>query len=485
MPGSHPVALALAPIVVVFGATMLIPLVVAHALVDGAQRQYEASMAVTVLVGAVLWFLTRRSHGELKRRDGFILVTLAWTVLPAFATLPLLFVIPELSFTDAYFETVSAMTTTGATVLVGLDNLPASINLWRGLLQWIGGMGVVVLAIAILPLLGVGGRQAFRAETPGPIKESRLTPRIADTAKGLWLVYCLITALCMIAYWMGGMSWLDASVHAFSTVSLGGLSTHDASFAHFDSPGLEAVAILFMVLGGINFSTHFVALRRRNLGPYRRDSEMRAFLVVLVASCIGVAVYLAATGIYPTFWTALRFAAFNVVSIATTTGFANTDYNVWPVFVTLWMLILCTFASCSGSTGGGMKMIRVQIMAVQTWRELVRILHPSAVAPVKIRGARVENTTVFAVLAFMLVFGMTTALVTFLLALAGLGFIDAVSAAIACITNTGPGLNQVGPASNYSALTDFQTWVCTAAMLLGRLEIFTVLVVFTPAFWRR
>jgi trk system potassium uptake protein len=481
-----PVAYALAPIIVIFGGLMMIPLVTAHWLSDGAQRQYDESVAVTLLVGLLLWAASRPYRAlELRRRHGFLLVSLVWTVLPALGALPLLFALPGLSFTDAYFETASAMTTTGATVLVGLDDLPASINLWRGLLQWVGGMGVVVLAIAILPLLGVGGRQAFRAETPGPIKESKLTPRIADTAKGLWLVYCVLTVACMLAYWLGGMSWLDAVVHAFATLSLGGFSTHDASFAHFNSVGLELVAIFFMVLAGINYSTHFMAFSRHDFGAYRRDSEMAAFLVVLAASCLGIAVYLLLAGTYADFSTALRFAAFNVVSIATTTGFANTDYNIWPVFAGLWMLVLCSFASCSGSTGGGMKMIRVQIMAVQTWRELVHILHPNAVAPVKVRGVRVENTTVFAVLAFMLAFGMTTVLATFLLTFSGLPFIASFSAAVACITNTGPGLNEVGPATNYSGLSDFQTWVCTLSMLLGRLEIFTMLVVFTPGFWRR
>jgi trk system potassium uptake protein TrkH len=465
-----PVVHVLGPVIVVFGGLMLVPLVVAHGLGDGAQRLYDQAVAVTILTGVLLWAATRGFKGELGRRDGFLLVTLAWTVLPALATLPLLFALPELSFTDAYFETVSAMTTTGGTVIVGLDTLPASINLWRGMLQWVGGMGVVLLAIAVLPLLGVGGRQAFRAETPGPIKEAKLTPRIADTAKGLWAVYCLVTAACVLAYWVAGMSWLDAVVHAFATMSLGGFSTHDASFGHFNSPALEAICIFFMVIAGINFSTHFLAMSRRDWRAYRRDSEVAAFLVVLFASCVGIALYLWLAGIYPQFSTALRYAAFNVV---------------WPIFACLWMLILCSFASCSGSTGGGMKMIRVQIMAMQTWREFVRILHPSAVAPVKIRGARVDNTTVFAVLAFMLLFGLTSALATFLLTLSGLPFVASFSAAIACITNTGPGLNEVGPATNYSGLSNFQTWVCTFTMLLGRLEIFTMLVVFTPGFWRR
>jgi trk system potassium uptake protein TrkH len=481
-----PVAYALGPIIVVFGALMLVPLCVAHLMADGAQRNYDEAAVLTLLVGAFLWAVSRPYRSmPLRRHHGFLLVSLVWTLLPALAALPLIFAIPGLSFTDAYFEAVSGLTTTGGTVLVGLDSLPASINLWRGLMQWIGGMGVVVLATAILPLLGVGGRQAFRAETPGPIKESQLTPRIADTAKGLWTVYAGMTLACLLAFWLGGMSWLDATIHAFATTSLGGFSSHDASFGYFDSPGLESVSVIFMLIAGINFSTHFVAFKRRSLAAYRRDSEMIAYLAVVLTSCVAVALYLWMAQTYPAFFTALRFATFNVVSMATTTGFVNTDYSLWPVFTSLWMLILSSFASCSGSTGGGMKMIRIQIMAIQTWRELVHILHPQAVAPVKIRGVRVDNNTVFAVLAFMLLFGITTAITTFLLTLSDMPFVTAASAAIACITNAGPGLGEVGPAGNFAGLTDFQTWVCTLAMLLGRLEIITLVVIFTPGFWRR
>ncbi len=480
-----PVVHVLGPVIAIFGAAMLLPLAIAHSLADAARSAYDLAALVTVVFGGMLWAGTRAYRAELQVHHGYLLVALTWTVLPAFAALPLLLALPGLSFTDAYFETASAMTTTGATVLVGLDALPASINVWRAMLQWLGGMGVVVLAVAVLPLLGVGGRQVFRAETPGPMKEQKLTPRIAQTAKGLWTVYFLLTVLCVLAYGWGGMSWLDALIHAFTTMPLGGYSSHDASFGYFDSPLIETITVVFMLVAGINFGTHFLAFRGRSLAPYRHDPEVLAFFLVLLVSVWGVALYLRFSGTYPDLVTAARYAGFNVVSIATTTGYASTDYNQWPLFAPLWMLALCVFASCSGSTGGGIKMIRAQLLWLNTRRMLNIMVHPRAYIVVKLRHMTVEDPVLFGMAAFMLVFGVTTTVVTLLLTATGLDFTSAATAAIACITNTGPGLGIVGPAGNYASLTGFQKWVCTAAMLLGRLELFTLLVVFTPAFWRR
>jgi trk system potassium uptake protein TrkH len=405
--------------------------------------------------------------------------------LPAFATLPLLLYLPELSFTDAYFETVSGLTTSGATVLADLDKLPPSINLWRTQLVWMGGMGVVVLAVAILPLLGVGGAQVFKAETPGPMKDTKLTPRITETAKGLWAVYFAMTVACILAMKLAGMTWLDAVIHAFSTMGLGGFSSHDASFGYFDSPAIEAVTIVFMLVASLNFATHFLAVRRRSLMAYTRDPEAGMVMLAMIGSALMIALYLWWTATYESFWTSLRFAAFNVVSIASTTGFANTDFAQWPIFAPLWMLYLSCFATSSGSTGGGMKMIRALVLLKQSFREFTRIVHPRAIAPLKIGRDPVENSLIFAVLAFMLVYGLTMVGMSLLLTATGLDFMTAFSAVTACINNMGPGLGQVGPATTYAVLTDFQTWVCTLAMLLGRLELFTLLVVFTPAFWRK
>jgi trk system potassium uptake protein TrkH len=397
----------------------------------------------------------------------------------------LLLHLPGLSFTDAYFEAMSGLTTTGATVLSGLDDLPLSINVWRHLLVWLGGMGILVLAVAILPLLGVGGAQVFRAESAGPLKEAKLTPRIADTAKALYTVYFAISIMCFFAYRWAGMSWADAFMHMCATMGLGGFSSHDASFGYFDSPTIEAVAIFFMFVAGFNFSLHFIAWRRRSLLSYLTDPEARAYALTMVSGVLVVAAFLYYSDTYQEPEQALRYAAFNVVSIASTTGFASTDYNQWPIFAPVLMLFLCGFATCAGSTGGGIKMIRGLILLKQARREFTRILHPRAVNPVIVGDQVIENKVIFAVLAFMLIYGASIIWLTFLLLLSGLDVISAFTAIVACINNTGPGLKHVIPATNYGGLTDFETWVCTFAMLIGRLELFSVLVLFTPEFWRR
>ena len=475
----------LSVVILMFALCLLFPPAWSLLLGDAAQAAYDEAILLTVSSGMLLWATTRKHRRELQPRDGFLLVALVYTVLPAFATLPLLFYLPELSFTDAYFEAVSGLTASGGTVLTGLDALPPSINIWRTFLIWLGGMGVIVLAVAILPLLGVGGSQMYKAETPGPMKDTKLTPRIAETAKGLWLVYFMITVAALLAYRVAGMNWLDAMMHAFTTMGLGGFSSHDASYAYWNSPAIEVVAIYFMLLAGINFGTHFLAWRRWSFGPYARDPEAWLYLLVVLGSVLGIAYFLFANQTYDNFWTALRFSAFNVVSIATTTGYANTDYNLWPIFAPVWMLLLCTFATCSGSTGGGIKMIRARLMASQAVREMTRIIHPRAVVPVKLAGVPVENNIIFAILAFILVYNGAVISMTMLLAASGLDIVSAFSAVIASINNTGPGLNRVGPAATYASLNDFQTWVCTVAMLLGRLELFTLLVVLTPGFWRK
>lgn len=479
-----PVLNVLSKVVMLFSATFVLPLALSWLVADGAQRAYDSAIIVTFTAGALTWLFTRKSQRELQTRDGFLLVVLTWTSLPAFATLPLLIYLPHLSFTDAYFETVSGITTTGATILTGLDALPLSINLWRGLLVWFGGMGLIVLAVAILPLLGVGGMQIYKAETPGPMKNTKLTPRITETAKGLYLVYVGISVACGLSYWVAGMTPFDAIMHTFSTMGLGGFSSHDASFGYWNSPAIEAVTVVFMLVAGINFSTHFLAWRNRSVSAYRLDPEVRWFLTVTLGSALMIAVYLTVMHVYPTFLQALRYAVFNTVSIATTTGFANTDYNKWPIFAPLCMLLLSCFASCSGSTGGGMKMVRAQLLFRQGRRELTRLVHPAARLPVKLAGQVVPNNVIYAVLAFAFLYVFAIIIMTLLMALSGLEFITAFSAVVASINNTGPGLNQVGPASTYASLTDFQTWICTTAMLLGRLELLTVLVVFTRAFWR-
>ena len=471
--------------VVLFGVLMTVPLAFAWVQHDAAESAFLWSIAVTVGAGLLMSGVMRRFKRELQPRDGFLLVTLTWLVLPAFGALPLLLAIPGLSFTDAYFEAMSGLTATGATVLTGLEKLPLSVNVWRCFMVFIGGMGIIVLVVAILPLLGVGAMQLYKSETAGPMKDQKLTPRIAETARGLWLVYFTIATVCMLAFRWAGMGWADAFMHMCSTMGLGGFAAYDASFGAFNSPLIEAVAVLFMLMAGVNFSLYFLVWRRRSLRVLLRDTEARVFIALMVGSVLLVAVYLSVHGVYPTFLESLRHAAFSVVSVATTTGFATVDYAQWPMFAPILMLALCGFATCAGSTGGGIKLIRSLLIQKQALRELTRIVHPRAVVPVTFAGAVVPAQVMQSVLAFMLIYGFVLTSVGMLLLLSGMDLISAFTAAIACINNTGPGLGQVGPASNYQGLTDFQTWVCTAAMLLGRLELLSVLVLFTPQFWRK
>jgi trk system potassium uptake protein TrkH len=470
---------------VFFSLTYLMPIATSLIYQDGTTFEFLEAMGFCLVVGVGLWGPTRRFKRELQPRDGFLLVTLAWVLMAAIATAPLMMLIPNLSFTDAFFETMSGLTTTGSTVLTGLEHLPPAINIWRHELNWLGGMGIIVLAVAILPLLGVGGMQLYKAETPGPMKDSKLTPRIASTAKALWLVYFGITAACILCLKAVGMNWLDAICHSFAALSLGGFSTYDASVGQFNSPVIEAVLILFMMLAGFNFATHFVALRGRSLRAYWSDSEAKAFVVLIVSSTLVCATYLWVMDTYDDWLTALRHVAFNLVSIATDCGFSSTDYDKWPIFVPLWMLFLSCISVCSGSTGGGIKMIRTLILSQQGLRELQKLIHPAVVNPIRIGGMPIPQSIAGAVLGFIFLYALTVGELTFFLVASGMDFISAFTAIIACINNAGLGLNAVGPAQNFQGLTDFQTWICSLAMLTGRLEIFSLFVLFTPYFWRR
>ena len=473
-------------IILIFAGLMLFPTAISWYLDDHAVWSFVVGMLVTATIGLAMWAFTRKvSLGrELRNSDGFLLSALTWMVLPAIATIPLMLSIPSLSFTDAYFETMSGLTTTGATTISNLDQLPGSINVWRTFLVWLGGMGVVVLAVAVLPMLGVGGSQAFKAETPGPMKNAKLTPRIAQTAKGLWLVYLLITIACTFSLWAVGMPFLDSMIHTFSIMGLGGFSSHDASFGFFDSPAMEAVAIVFMLLAAINFSTHFLAFSGLSLRAYVKDNEAHMVWFVMVASVFLVACFLWAHQVYPDFLSALRHAAFNVVSIATTTGLATQDYNLWPTFAPVLMLFLSCFATAAGSTGGGIKMIRAQLLVKNCFSELHRLVHPKSPMVIKLNGAVYEPAVLDSILAFMFLYGASIIVCTLLMLLSGCDLVTALSAVVASINNMGPGLNLVGPATTFAVLTDFQTWICTLAMLLGRLELFTMVVIFTRTFWR-
>ena len=480
-----PVANVLGRLLSIFSLAYLMPIVAAIIYEDGTVAEFIAAMGISLCTGLILYAVTRSNYRELKPRDGFLLVSTVWALMAAIATIPLLLVYDSMSFTDAFFETMSGLTTTGSTIMTDLDHAPPAINLWRHELNWLGGMGIIVLAVAVLPLLGVGGMQLYKAETPGPMKDSKLTARIADTAKALWFVYFLITVVCILLLNWAGLSWLDSICHAFAAMGLGGFSTRDASVGAFDNPVVEFILIVFMIVAAMNFATHYVALRGRDLRAYWQDMEARGVVGLVVSSCFGVALYVWLEGTYEDYPTALRHVSFNLVSMATDCGFASQDFDKWPVFAPLWMLFLSCVTASSGSTGGGIKMIRTLILAKQANRELTRLVHPAVVNPVKVGGGAIPNNVVIAVLGFIFLYFMSIVMLTFVLILSGLDFMSALGAIVASINNAGPGLNKVGPATNYAVLTDFQTWVCSFTMLLGRLEVLSLAVVFTPQFWRK
>jgi len=481
-----PVLNVLALIILGFSLMFLVPLAWAWSLDDPSLREvWIGSLLFTAGSGLALWLATVRRRRELLPRDGFLLVNLVWAVLPAFAALPLMFSVPGIDWSRAYFEAMSALTATGATALSGLDTLPVSVNVWRCYLQLIGGLGIMLLVVAVLPLLGLGGVQLYKAETPGPMKDARLTPRIAETARGLWGVYFTLSLACMLAYRWAGMDWADAFMHMCTTVGLGGFSSHDASFGHWNSPAIEGVAILFMAMAGVSFARYFIVWRARSLRSLINDAEVRSYVVVLAASTALVSLLLLEHQTHADYASALRAAAFHVVSLATTTGYASTDYALWPVFIPVWLVFLGCFASCAGSSGGGIKMVRMVLLIKQARRELVRIIHPRVVNPVTMGRTTIQASVIAAVMAYMLIYGATTMGLTLLLLLSGLDIVTAFSAVVATVNNIGPGLGQVGPAGNFGVLSDFQTWVCTVGMLLGRLELLTVMVMFLPQFWRK
>jgi trk system potassium uptake protein TrkH len=452
---------------------------------DGAINAFSQGTLITLLSGVLMFILTLRLPKKVSRKAGFLLVTMCWSLASVFCTLPLLLYLPELSFIDAYFEVISGLTTTGATVLSGLDQLPMSINLWRHELTWLGGIAIIVFAVAILPILGIGGMQLLKSGSPGSVKESDLPPRIMQTTKALWLTYVAITLVCIIALHLAGMGWFDAVCHAFAVMSLGGFSTHDASIGFFNSLPIEIVLTIFQLLAAMNFSTHFLALHKRSIKPYVKDMEVWGMLIVVLGSCVVAASVLWHSGTYPDFFTALRHATFNVVTVATTSGFMTQDFNLWPIFVPMWMLFLSGISVSTGSTGGGIRMIRTIILMKQAYLELFKSIHPYAIKPMKIGGSVISNDVVTSVMGFIFLYFISIVILVFTLLFSGLDFMSAFSAIIACFNNAGLGLNLVGPESNYSILSDFQTGVCIFAMLLGRVQIFSIVILFVPEFWRK
>ena len=469
-------------LLMLFSSAMLVPLVVAVLQDDSTITGFLSALAITFLSGLILWLPVRNSRHELRIRDGFLITSLFWTVLGIFGALP--FALTDalaLSPVEAIFESISGLTTTGATVIVGLDNLPMSILLYRQMLQWLGGIGIIVVAVAVLPMLGIGGMQLYRAETPGPSKDSKLTPRITETAKALFTVYMALTVICGIAYYAAGMSGFDALCHAFSTVAIGGFSTHDASMGYFESNTILLICSLFMCISAVNFGLHFVAWRQRTVNIYGKDSETRFFSSVLLVCVAITCSYLIVTDTLAPADSVVH-GIFQAISITTTTGFATQDFASWPTFLPIMLLMFSFMGGCVGSTGGGIKAMRMMLIYKQGIRELKQLVHPAAVIPLKVGKRRVEATVVSAVWSFFAVYVWVFIVIMLLLMATGLDFTTAFSAVAASLNNLGPGLGQV--ASNYAGIGDTAKVLLCIAMLLGRLEVFTLLVLFTPMFWR-
>lgn len=471
-------------LIMVFSLTMLPPILIGWAMDDPETLPFWESFALLLAGGFLLWLPVYRERGELRSRDGFLIVVLFWVVLGLSGSLPfILSESVELSVTDAVFESISGLTTTGATVIIGLDSLPRSMLFYRQELQWLGGMGIIVLAVAILPILGVGGMQLYRAETPGPMKDAKLTPRITETAKLLWYIYLVLTVLCAVAYRVAGMDWFNAISHSFSTVAIGGFSTHDSSLGHYDSSAIEAVAVVFMLLSGVHFGLHFIAWRSASLKGYVRDSEFRAYVSLMLGLMVISTLYLAYNSTYETFAEALRHSVFHVVSIGTTTGFTTTGYSEWPGFLPVLLLFASFIGGCAASTAGGMKVIRFLLLVKQGIREVNRLIHPNARISIKINRNPLPENVMQAVWGFFSVY--IAVFVVFMLVLMARGYdqITAFSAVAATLNNLGPGLGDV--AGTFKSLDDFSKWWLCLAMLMGRLELFTMLVILTPAFWRK
>ena len=466
-----------------YAVTMMPPVAVSVYFADGQAPAFIEAFAFTFIVGLVVWLPARNDRRELRLRDGFLVAAVFWLGLGSFGAVPLLLTdTPQMSVTDAVFEAVSGLTTTGATVLTGLDSLPRSILYYRAQLHWLGGMGVIVLAVAILPMLGVGGMQLYRAETPGPMKDSKLTPRITETAKALWLIYVGLTIACALAYWWAGMSAFDAVCHSFATLATGGFSTHDASIAWFNSPLIEIVATFFMFLAGANFSLHFVAWRSRSLSAYLRDPEFRAYgLILLTLTVVGTA-YLKASGHFASIGESGRHAAFHFVSFMTSTGFTATGFDRWPGALPLTLILVSFIGGCAGSTGGGMKVVRWLLLYNQGVREVKRLVHPAAEIPVRLGDSVVSQRVIESVWGFCVVYIILFGMMLLILVASGLDQVTAFSALATSINNMGPGLGKV--VGDFTQVNDLAKWVCIFAMLFGRLEVFTLLVLFSPTFWR-
>ena len=469
-------------LLMVFSLTQLPPIVV-----DAIYQQQEAlsfavAFALTFASGLLLYLPFRKSTKDFRIREGILVVVSFWFVLSLFATIP--FLLSEslrMSFSDAFFESMSGLTTTGATVLSGLDDLPMAILYYRQQLQWLGGMGIIVLAVAILPMLGVGGMELYHAESSG-ISKDRLTPKLTQTAKALWKIYLSFTVICAVAYYLAGMDIFDAIGHSYSTVAIGGFSTHDLSIGYFDNIAIESVAVVFMFLAGINFSLHFFVWRKKNVLAFFKDSEFQTYLLLLSVLIALVTLYLLNSGHYQTTQEALRYGVFQSVSIATTTGFASTNFSLWPLILPVLLIFSSFIGACAGSTGGGIKVVRVLLMFKLAMKEIKKFIHPNAQINIKLNQRSVSESTLISVWGFFSLYVIAFIFIMVALMFTGMDQVTAFSATTASINNLGPGLGDV--AENYGAISESAKWILSFSMLLGRLEILTLMALLHKAFWR-
>jgi len=461
-----------------FSLSFLIPIGVSLLYEDSSLDIFIKTFLIVVIIGFLFWALSRNHKQELSSNDGFVIITLFWLVLALAGSLP--FYLSGMAFMDSFFESMSGITTTGATVISNIDVLDESILIYRQLLQWMGGMGLIVLAIAVMPILGIGGGQIYKTEIPGAMSEQKLTPRITETAKALWVIYFGLTIACALMYWIAGMPGFDAVAHSLSTVSIGGFSTHDASIGHFDSFSIEMVCILFMIISASSFALHYGALFKGRVLRYFYDPEFKFFISIILLVFVSASLIMFLDiGDNPS----NRKIFFQAISIVSTTGFTTDDFSTWPTVVGFLLLIGAFIGGCSGSVGGGIKSWRILIMLNHAKKQIIKIIHPRAVVSVKIGSKVVDGSVAESVWGFFSIYVICFMLLLFALLSTGLDFASAFSAIGACLNNLGPGLGEV--ASNYSSVTDFGKGILAFGMILGRLEIFTILVLFMPLFWRR
>lgn len=478
------VAKTIGLLLMVFSFAQVPPLIIDLIYAEGEYLSFVYSFALTVLGGLVLWWPFKEVKKDFRLREGVLIVVCFWIVLSLFGTLPFLITdsISDLSFSEAFFESMSGLTTTGATVLSQLDELPKSILFYRQQLQWLGGMGIIVLAVAVLPLLGVGGMELYHAESSG-IAKDRLTPKLRNTAIALWKIYLSLTVLCALGYFLSGMSIFDAISHSFSTVAIGGFSTHDGSIGYFNSAAIETIAMFFMFLAGINFSLHFVAWNNRSLVDYIKDSEFKTYSMVLICSSIIVIIALSLNGQYESANETLRHSLFQTISIATTTGFTSQNYSSWPAAIPVFLIMMSFIGACVGSTGGGIKVVRILVMFRLGMKEIHKFIRPNAQVSVKLNKSSINEKALVSVLGFFSLYAISFFLILMLLMFAGLDQVTAYSATAATMNNLGPGLGDV--AQNYGSVGEAAKWILSFSMLIGRLEVLTIIAIFHRAFWRQ